>query len=278
MSESRTPQVQTVTAAPPALLASLAELWQSRHLALLLVQRDLRLRYKQTALGALWAFLQPLMTALVFGVVFGVWIRIPSDGVPYFPFVLVGIAAWMFFAGSVQQATHSLVANTSLVTRVYFHRAVLPVSAVGLNFADLLVTSAVVAAVLFGYELVPGARVAWVLAALALLFSLTLGVSLATAALSVYYRDFPNLVPVGLQLLLFASPVVYPTSIIPAHIAAWTSLNPLVGIIALLRWAVFGARDFPAREVAVSAPLCIAALVAGWLVFRHLERKFADSI
>src|SRR3970040_2225209 len=115
MSEPRDPQVETITGATPPLPALLAELWQSRHLAVLLVQRDLRLRYKQTALGALWAFLQPLMTALIFGVVFGAWIRIPSDGVPYFPFVLVGIAAWMFFAGSVQQATHSLVANTSLV-------------------------------------------------------------------------------------------------------------------------------------------------------------------
>ncbi len=271
-------RLEVIDSRPLSPLAALAEIWRVRHLVALFVQREVRLRYQQTLLGVVWAFLQPLLTALVFALVFGLWVRVPTGGVPYFPFAFVGIAAWMFFAGSVQHATYSLLANQSLVTKVYFPRAALPAASVGLAVADLAVTFVFLLPILAWYGVGLHARLLWVGPALLLLVAFTLGVALATAALSVYFRDFPNLVPLSLQLLMFASPVVYPSSIVPAEILPWLELNPLVGIIELLRWAIFGASSFPAQAIAIALPASVGMLLAGWLLFCRLERMFADSI
>lgn len=271
-------RVEVISSRPASPLAALTELWSARHLAMLFVQREVRLRYKQTLLGIVWAFLQPLMTALVFALVFGLWVRVPTDGIPYFAFAFLGVAVWMFFAGSVQHGTYSLLSNQSLVMKVYFPRAALPAASVGLGVADLLVTLVFLLPVLAWYDVGVHARTAWAVVALALLFLLSLGVALATSALSVYYRDFPNLVPLSLQLLMFASPVVYPSSIVPAEFVPWLRLNPLVGIIDLARWSVFGTGAFPEYALTMALPISLAILVAGWLLFCRLERMFADSI
>jgi len=270
--------VEVIGSRPPSPLAALAEFWRARHLAMLFIQREVKLRYKQTLLGVVWAFLQPLMTALVFALVFGLWVRVPTDGIPYFAFAFFGVAIWMFFAGSVQHGTHSLLANQSLVMKVYFPRAALPAASVGLGIADLLVTMVFLVPVLAWYGVGVHARMGWMAVAFAMLVVLSLGVALAASALSVYYRDFPNLVPLSLQLLMFASPVVYPSSIVPAEFAPWLRLNPLVGIIDLARWSVFGTGAFPEFALTVALPISLAVLVAGWLVFCRLERMFADSI
>lgn len=263
---------------PISLWAGLIELWAARRLAFLFVLRDVRLRYKQTALGALWAFLQPLLTAAIFGVVFGAWIRVPSDGIPYFPFVLVGVAAWMFFAGSVQHAAQTMQLNASLVTKVYFPRAVLPLASVGLNASDFIVTGTFAAFVVvlagFGSTL----HVAGLAFALLQLTALAIGASLACAALSAYFRDFIYVVPFGLQLLLFASPVVYPSSVMPAEMTALLVLNPLTGILGLLRWSIFDLGSVPPGAVVWSSVIALLVLCSGWLLFQRLERRIADVV
>lgn len=278
MTEPRPAGTEIISARPPSPLAGLRDLWRARHVAAQIVRRDVRLRYRQTLLGVAWAILQPLLTALVFALIFGLWVRVPTGGVRYFDFAFLSLAAWMFFAGAVQHGTHSLLANQSLITKVYFPRAVLPVASVGLSATDLLAALVFLVPVLAWHGVGLQPRMLWAFAALGLLAALTLGIALASAALSVYYRDFPNLVPLALQLLMFASPVIYPASIVPAEYAAWLQLNPLTGILELLRWSVFGAGIFPARAFGLAIPMCCAALAAGWLLFWRLERSFADSI
>lgn len=278
MTGPRQPATEIISSRAPSPLAGLRDLWRARHVVAQIVRRDLRLRYRQTLLGVVWAILQPLLTALVFALVFGLWVRVPTDGVPYFEFAFLGLAAWMFFAGAVQHGTHSLLANQALITKVYFPRAALPFASIGLSAADLAVALAFLVPVLAMHGEGASLRMLWVPVALALLVMLTLGIALASSALSVYYRDFPNLVPLALQLLMFASPVIYPASIVPAEFAVWLRLNPLTGILELLRWSVFGTGAFPAGALALAALIAFCALIAGWLVFWRLERSFADSI
>jgi lipopolysaccharide transport system permease protein len=278
MTDQRPAETEVISGHPPSPLAGLRDLWRAKHVVAQIVRRDLRLRYRQTLLGVVWAILQPLLTALVFALVFGLWVRVPTGSVPYFEFAFLGLAAWLFFAGAVQHGTYSLLANQSLITKVYFPRAALPLASVGLSAADLLVALAFLVPVLAWHGIGAPSRMLWVPVALALLVMLTLGIALASSALSVYYRDFPNLVPLALQLLMFASPVIYPASIVPAEFAGWLRLNPLTGILELLRWSVFGADAFPAEALALAAPLCFTVLAAGWLIFWRLERSFADSI
>jgi lipopolysaccharide transport system permease protein len=278
MTEQRPAEIEVIRGHPPSPLAGLRDLWRARHVAAQIVRRDIRLRYRQTLLGVAWAVLQPLLTALVFALIFGLWVRVPTGGVRYFEFAFVGLAAWLFFAGAVQHGTHSLLANQTLITKVYFPRAVLPIASVGLSATDLLAALAFLVPMLLWHGVGVHAQLLWVLPALALLFALTLGIVLASAALSVYYRDFPNLVPLALQLLMVASPVIYPMAIVPPAFQAWLKFNPLVGILELLRWAVFGVGEFPGAALAVALPVSVAVLVAGWLVFCRLERHFADEI
>lgn len=259
-------------------LEAAREAWNHRHLAWLFIMRDLRLRYKQTALGVVWAVLQPLATALIFAVIFGLWVGIPTGGIPYFPLALTGIMAWMFFSGAIQHATHSLLANTALITKTYFPRATLPLASVGLHLVDLLITAVLLACALTLYGIAVTPRVVALLPAMLALCCLATGVCLIVASLSVYYRDFPNLIPIGLQLLMYASPVFYPSSLIPPAYVAWVRLNPLVGIIDLMRWSLFATADFPSHFLYVSCPAALGLLFGGWWVFHRLEREFSDQI
>lgn len=259
-------------------LTAIRETMNHRHLAWLFVMRDLRLRYKQTVLGVIWAVLQPLITALVFAVIFGQWVGIPSGGIPYFPFVLTGIMAWMFFSGSIQHATHSLLNNASLINKAYFPRAALPLASVGLHLVDLLITAALLVCVQLLYGITATPRLAAVLPALLALCCLTTGLALIAASLSVYYRDFPNLIPITLQLLMYASPVFYPSSLIPPTYLDWIRLNPLVGIIDLVRWSLFSTTHFPNHFLYISCPCAVALLFGGWWIFYRLEREFSDEI
>lgn len=259
-------------------LSSLREVWRRRHLITVFMQRDLRIRYKQTFLGVVWTFLQPLLTASLFALIFGHWMSVPSDGMPYVVFVLSGIAVWLFFAGSVQHATYCLLANASLVTKTYFPRAVLPIASVGLHLVDFLVGVVLLGAALLHYRMPLSMNITWLVAALLVLGALTIGISLMTAAFSVYYRDFSNLVPLVLQLLMFASPVFYPSTIVPETYAPWVALNPLVGIIDLVRWSIAEGTPFPTHFYTLSCPLAAFVLVFGWMTFNWLARRFCDEI
>jgi lipopolysaccharide transport system permease protein len=253
------------------------ELWRYRDLFWAFVERDIRLRYRQTFLGIAWVILQPLAASAIFATVFGAFAGLPSDGVPYFLFVFAGILPWNLFSGGVQRAGNSLVANAALVTKIYFPREIIPASsafAVVLDFAvaGLLFLAALVVG---GRPLFPTMLALPLFAFLAL--STSVGVSLLFSALNVYYRDFAHALQFVLQVWLFATPVAYSSTLIPAEWSALYGLNPMVGVIEGFRWATLGGA-FPALHVLEAALLSALLLALGATVFERVERSFADVI
>ncbi len=265
---------------PPATgwyLPRFRELWTFRELAWVLMRRDVRVRYRQTFLGASWAILRPLLAMLVFSGVFGSLARLPSDGYPYVIWVYAGLLPWSFFASSVTASGASLLGASHLVTKVYFPRLLLPVAAVGVPVVDLGVASLILFGLLFGF----GLAWSWTLLLLPLLtvaLGLTaLGFGLLVAAYSAAYRDLQQLLPFGLQLWMFLSPVVYPPSLVPEGWRWLFYLNPLAGWIESFRSACLG-RPVELRVLGVSAAVSAVALIAGLLAFVRRERQFADVL
>jgi lipopolysaccharide transport system permease protein len=254
-----------------------SELWEYRELLGFLVWRDVKVRYKQTVLGAAWAVLQPMMTMITFTLLFGRWAKMPSDGVPYPVFAFAALLPWTFFSNAVSSAAASLVGNTHLISKVYFPRLLIAMSSIGTGLVDFAVALVVMLA-LIGYYRV---GVGWQLAAVPLLTLLMLavafGVGSLLAALSGMYRDVRYLVPPMMQLLMFASPVIYPVSLVPARYRALFYLNPLVGIIDGFRSALLGL-PFNVPALTVSAVVGAVTLWAGFSYFRRVERRVADLI
>jgi lipopolysaccharide transport system permease protein len=255
----------------------LDEVWRYRELLWFLALRDIKVRYKQTALGASWAVLQPLLTAVIFTVVFGRLARIPSGDVPYAVFALTGLVPWVFFASTVGTTALSLLNNTSLISKVYFPRLCVPIATVVAGLVDLLVSSVVlvVAVRLFGIGL--GPRALLVVPFMALAAATALGVGLWLSAVAARYRDVKHVVPFLTQLWLFATPVAYPIGLLPEQWHVLYSLNPMVGVVEGFRWALLGSPIgvVPLMASVVSATL---VLVGGLFYFRRLERSFADVL
>jgi lipopolysaccharide transport system permease protein len=253
------------------------ELWAFREVLVLLAQRDLKLRYKQTLLGVAWALLQPLAAMLVFGLVFGRVAGIPSDGLPYLVFVYAGLVVWFYLASSVNAAAASLVDNRALVTKVYFPRVLAPAAAVLPGLVDLAVSTALVAALMVAYAVAPTAALLtlplWVLGAVIV----ALGAGLWLAALNALYRDVRYALGFLIQLWLFASPVVYASSLVEDGWRWLYALNPLVGVLDGFRWALVGAPS-PPLEDATSAAGALVLLVSGLFYFGAAERRMADRI
>jgi lipopolysaccharide transport system permease protein len=253
------------------------ELWQYRNLLTMLVERDIRLRYRQTALGVVWVILQPLVASLIFTAVFGIFAKLPSNGSPYVLFVFAAMLAWNLFSGGVQRAGNSLVNDRNLITKIYFPRPILPIASVGAVLLDF----AVAAAVMLGLMLLLGEPITLtVLAVLPLgllAITATLGVSLLLSALNVYYRDFAYALPFILQIWLYASPVVYSSSLVPDRWRLVYALNPMVGVIDGFRWAFLGG-EFPTLPIVAAVAASTIALVIGATVFMRVERTFADVI
>jgi lipopolysaccharide transport system permease protein len=255
----------------------LDEVWRYRELLWFLALRDIKVRYKQTVLGASWAVLQPLLTALIFTLVFGRLARIPTGEVPYPVFALAGLVPWSFFATAVGNTALSLLNNTSLISKVYFPRLCVPIAAVLAGVVDLLVASGVLVGAMFAFGVPPTPRallvpVFMVLAALA---ALALGLWLAAAAAR--YRDIRHVVPFLTQLWLFATPVAYPSSMIPERWHLVYGLNPMVGVVEGFRWSLVGS---PVRllPVVVSGLSTVLLLAGGAFFFRRQERSFADVL
>ena len=255
----------------------LRELWAYRELLYFLVWRDVKVRYKQTALGVTWVVLQPLLTTLVFTVFLGRLARVPSDGAPYPLFVYVGLLPWSFFSSSVMLSGLSLVGNSHLVTKIYFPRAIIPMAAVGARLVDLAVSVVILAVMLLYYRATPGAGMLMVPPLMALAALLALGGGMLTSALNVKYRDVGAVLPVVIQLCMYVSPVLYPVSIVPEGWRRVYALNPLVGIIDGFRASVLG-RAFDWYAITVSAVFTLALLVCSAYLFRRVERGFADII
>lgn len=253
-------------------------LWRYRDLLYILAMRDVKLRYKQTALGIIWVVLQPLVAALIFAIIFGRFANLPSSGVPYLPFVFAGMLPWNLFSGALQRAGNSLISDSRLISKVYFPRMAIPVA----SSAAVLIDFAVALAVMFGLLLFYGIPLTANLLALPLLLLLTLlisvGVSLFLSALNVYYRDFMYALPFVVQVWMYATPVVYSIDLIPEALRGIYALNPLVGVIDGFRWALLGLGDFPLMSLFLSLVIGMILFIGGAFVFQRVERNFADVI
>jgi lipopolysaccharide transport system permease protein len=273
-----TPTVHRVSAHPLPLRTRLAELLASRDLFLILLGRELRVRYKQTALGVAWVILQPLVPAIILAVVFGAFAKLPSDGIPYLLFALSGLILYGLFSSTVSRAGGSLVRDGALVTKIYFPRELLPIAAGTAGIVDFLVGLAVlVAATLLMGQPVDVRIVVLPLTAL-LTLVLALGLGMAVAALGARYRDVMLIVPFVLQLLLYASPVLYSLQILPERLVTVLAINPLVPLIGAFRWSLLGTPPPTPDQIVLGAISGTVMAVAGVAVFSRASRDLADVV
>ena len=256
----------------------LGEVWRYRELLFFLTWRDLKLRYKQTLIGAAWAVIQPFMTMVVFAVICGRLVGVPSDGLPYPVFAYAALVPWTFFAMSMTQAGMSLVRDSNLISKVYFPRLVVPTASVLSGVVDFGVAFVVLLGLMAFYGIVPGLAVLTIPLFLLLALMSSLGISLWLAALNVKYRDIRYTVPFLTQFWLYATPVAYPSSLIPEKWRLLYGLNPMAGVIEGFRWALLGTANPPGGMMAVSAGIVIAIFAGGLFFFRRMEREFADVI
>ena len=256
----------------------LKELWAYRELLYFLVWRDVKVRYKQTALGAAWAVIQPVFTMIVFSLFFGRLGKIPSDGIPYPLFTLAALVPWTFFSQGLGQASNSLVGSSNLIKKVYFPRLSIPIASVCSGLIDLSIAFVVLLGMMAYYGVLPTIHVVWLPLLLLLTLVTSLGVSLWLSALNVQFRDVRHILPFLTQLWLFATPIAYPSSLLPEPWRTVYSLNPMVGVVEGFRWALLGTDTAPGPMIVVSALAALAILVSGTFYFRRLERSFADLI
>lgn len=254
------------------------ELLAYRELMLLLAWRDIKVRYKQTALGAVWAILQPLLTMIVFTLVFGRFGGIPSDNVPYALFSLAGLVAWTFFANGLLLGGTSLVTDVSLVTKVYFPRIFIPFAMMIAGLVDLAIALVVLVGMVFVYGRTPSPRIVLLPLLIVMLVVATLGITLLLSALNVRYRDVRYVIPFLTQLWLFATPVAYSTTLLNGAWRWVAAVNPMTGVVQGFRWAILGTNIDVGPLVAVSCASAIVLLVIGVGYFAKVERTFADVV
>ena len=256
----------------------LRELWDQRELVYFLAWRDIKVRYKQTALGASWAILQPVFAMVVFSIFFGRLGRIPSDGLPYPLWSFAGLVPWTFFAQGLTQAANSLVVSQNLLRKVYFPRLAIPIATVLSAALDFALAFVVLVGMMLFYGVHPTWNVIWVLPLALLAFVTALGAGIWFAALSVRYRDVRYIVPFLVQFWLFATPIAYPSSLLPARWRVLYAVNPMTGVVEGFRWSLLGTSTAPGVMVAVSAVTAMVVLVGGAFYFRRVERTFADLV
>jgi lipopolysaccharide transport system permease protein len=257
---------------------SLRDLWAYRELLYFLAWRDIKVRYKQTALGVIWVVIQPLFAMLVFSVFFGRLAGMPSGGVPYPVFAFCALLPWQLFAHALTESSASLVTNQNLITKVYFPRLIIPLAPVLASLLDFLIAFGLLLGMLAYYRITPTLWV-WTLPLFLLLaIALAIGVGLWLAALNARYRDVRYTIPFLTQIWLFATPIAYPSSLVPEPWRAWYGLNPMAGVVDGFRWALLGTADAPGGLTAVSAAVTLVILVSGVHYFRRTERTFADTI
>jgi lipopolysaccharide transport system permease protein len=253
-------------------------LWRFRDLLHAFAVRDIRLRYRQTALGATWVVLQPLLSALIFAVVFGFIAKMPSQGVPYFLIAFSGMMGWTLFYGNLTRVSPSLVANAALVRKIYFPRLLVPLGVVPSVMLDFLVSVGVMVVLMVIYRVTPGWGLLLFPFCVLIILFLSLGLGLMGSSLAVKYRDIQHIVPFFAQLLMYASPVGYSIAAVPLRIRSYYLLNPLAEPIDTIRWAFLGLGQPDFRYLAYSFVVSVVVLWAGLVVFRSCEREFADVI
>ena len=256
----------------------LRELWEYRELLYFLVWRDVKVRYKQTALGAAWAIIQPLMMMVVFSLFFGYLAKVPSDGIPYPIFTFCALLPWQLFAHALTESSNSLVANEHLITKVYFPRLVVPIAAVLGGVVDFAVAFVILLLMMLYYGIVPTWAIVTLPGFILLAIMTALGVGLWLSALNVQYRDVRYTIGFLIQFWLFATPVAYPSSIVPERWRPLYGLNPMAGVVEGFRWALLGKSEPPGALLAVSVAVVILILVGGLYYFRRMEQEFADVV
>jgi lipopolysaccharide transport system permease protein len=257
---------------------NLAEIWQFRELIYFFVWRDLKIRYKQTLIGAAWSVFQPIMTMLVFSLFFGRLAKIPSGGLPYPIFYYSALLPWIYFAGALQNATNSIVDQRGLITKTYFPRLVLPLSAMGSGLLDFAISLVVFSILMVFYRIHPGKAILLLPVFLLLAVATALGAGLWLAALNALYRDVRYATGFLVQFWMFLSPVAYPSSLVPARWRWLYGLNPMAGVIEGFRWCLTGRGRAPSLLLAVSAGGVIVVLMGGMIFFRRMEAIFADVV
>jgi lipopolysaccharide transport system permease protein len=258
------------------LALDLAELWAYRELLYFFVWRDIKVRYKQTAIGAAWAILQPVMTMLVFSLFFGRLARIPSQGLPYPVFYYCALLPWMYFSTAMQGATNIVVDQQRVITKIYFPRVVLPIAAVLSGLLDFAISFVVFLAMIVYYRIVPTAAIIWLPGFTLLAILTALGVGLWLSALNALYRDVRYVLPFLVQFWMFASPVAYPSSLVPEKWRWLYGLNPMAGVIEGFRWALTGHGQPPGILLATSAAAVLLLVLSGLVYFHAMEGTIAD--
>jgi lipopolysaccharide transport system permease protein len=285
MTETRSPNLSylsepTVVIEPRKSLfhLDLRAIWEYRELLYFLVWRDLKVRYKQTVIGAGWAIVQPLMTMVIFTAVFGNFAKIPSDGIPYPIFAYSALLPWNLFASSLTRGGTSVVGNSQLISKIYFPRLLLPLSGILSPIVDFAVSFVILVVMMIWFGTLPS----WGVLALPLFLFLVLLTALAVglwlSALDVRYRDVGHTIPFLVQLWMFASPVAYPVSLVPDKWRMLYSLNPMAGVIEGFRWALLGKESPDFGMIVISSIMVLALLLSGIVYFKHTERTFADVV
>jgi lipopolysaccharide transport system permease protein len=257
----------------------LKDLWQYRELIYYMTWRDIKVRYKQTVLGASWAILKPFMMMVVFSIFFGGLAQVPSDGVPYPIFSYTGLLPWELFATALSVASRSLVANRHMITKIYFPRIILPLSSILGGLVDFFIAFIILIGMMFFYGIKPTANL-WTLPLFLLLALITaLGVSLWLSAMNVLYRDVGYILPFITQFWLFITPIAYAASLVPEKYRLLYAINPMTGVVDGFRWALLGVKaSAPGPMLLVSSIIAVVVLITGVIYFRRMERQFADMV
>jgi lipopolysaccharide transport system permease protein len=254
------------------------EFWRYKELLYFFIWRDVKVKYKQTVLGALWAIIQPFCTMVVFTIFFGQLAKMPSDGIPYPVFSYSALVPWTYFTGALTAAGNCLIGNSNLLTKVYFPRVAIPVASVLSGLIDFFIASVLLGGVMMYYHIPFSWKlVFWPVLIIPMMF-LALGLGMLLASLNVKYRDVKYTIPFGIQLLLFVTPIIYPLSIVPEKYRVLISLNPLTGIIDAFRSIVIQNKSIDFMSLGISIAVIMVVFVLGLSVFKNTEKKFADLI
>ena len=260
------------------MVAHLRELYQYRDLLLSLVVRDIKVRYRQSLLGVLWAVLQPLAFMMIFTLVFAKFGQVRSDGAPYPLFSYTGLVPWTFCSVSLSLAVNSIAANMSMVKKIYFPREVFPIGVVLGCLVDFLIAAALLVGLMVWYKVAASVQLLWLVWLVGLEIAFLVAVSLVVAAMNVFYRDVKYIVPLAVQLGMFVTPVIYPTSTVPARYLRWYMLNPMAVVIDGIRRVVIDARAPELQTLLTGTAIVAAMLWASYVYFKHVEVNFADAI
>ena len=269
-------RIEPSTSRLPAV--TLNELWEYRELLYFLVWRDVKVLYKQTAIGASWAIVQPLLTMVIFTVVFDRFAKMPSDGLPYPIFSYTALLPWTYFSKALNQSIQSVVHNSNLITKVYFPRPLLPISAILSGIIDFGISFVFLIGMMIWYGIVPGWATLFLPGFVLMTILTALSISLWLSAINVRYRDVGQAIPFLIQIWMFASPVAYPVSVVPENWRLLYSLNPMVGVIEGFRWALLGKATPEILPIVISIAVVLALLFSGMVFFKRMEETFADVV